>query len=373
MTENTVLNRTAVSGNQLGYRPALDGLRALAIAPLVTVHAFGWPKQGSLGVDIFFVLSGFLITTLLLEERASTGTISFRGFYRRRAARLVPALALLLAIYAIGDRFAHPLAIVFAMTFTMNIGDIVTTSWAVPGIGHLWSLAQEEQFYLVWPPLLLFVTRVRPALLTRVIGVMILLVVIEKIALLGSGADTQRIYMGPDSHADPILIGCLFGALFSSGVRGRLSRLAGPAVVLVIASFVASEWFSFLAVRSPLRTVFAFACGVLVFSAASAPSWTSFALSFRPFTSLGRISYSLYLWHLLVLTALAAANRTGHRPSGPAAAAVALSIIIAAASFYVVEQPLRRRWRGKALSHPSLTESSHTSGIRPVASLHGAQ
>jgi peptidoglycan/LPS O-acetylase OafA/YrhL len=359
--------------NQLGYRPALDGLRALAIAPVVTVHAFGWPKQGSLGVDIFFVLSGFLITTLLLEERASSGTLSFRGFYRRRAARLLPALGLLLALFAIGGGRSHPLPILFAATFTTNIGNIATTSWAVPWLGHLWSLAQEEQFYLLWPPLLLLVMRLRPALLTRVIGVLILLAVIDKIALLGLGADTQRIYMGPDSHADPILIGCLFGALFSSGFRGWLSRLAGPAVVLIIASLAASEWFSFLDLRSPLRTLFAFACGVLVFSAASASSWTSFAFSLLPATFLGQISYSLYLWHSFMLTALAAADRVGHRQPGPAAVAVALSILIAAASFHLVERPLRRRWRGNDRSHPSLPESSQASGLRPVASLHGVQ
>ena len=353
------------TSNQLGYRPALDGIRALAIAPVVSVHAFGWPKQGSLGVDIFFVLSGFLITALLLEERVSTGTISFRGFYRRRAARLLPALALLLAVLAIGGGFLHPLTLVFAATFTMNIGNIVTTSWAVPWLGHLWSLAQEEQFYLLWPPLLLLVMRLRPALLTRVIGALILLAVLDKIVLLGLGADTQRIYMGPDSHADPILIGCLFGALFSSGFRGWLSRLAGPAAILVIASLAASEWFSFLDLRSPLRSLFAVACGVLVFSAASATTWTSFALSLRPATFVGQISYSLYLWHLFMLTAIAATDRVGHREAGPAVVAVALSTVIAAASFYLVEQPLRRRWRGKIQSHPSLQGSTHQD-LRPA-------
>ena len=96
---------------KLGYRPALDGVRALAIAPVVTLHAFGWPRNESLGVEIFFVLSGFLITILLLEERVATGTISLLSFYRRRAVRLVPALVLMLAVYAIVAHGAHAWAL----------------------------------------------------------------------------------------------------------------------------------------------------------------------------------------------------------------------------------------------------------------------
>src|SRR3989442_14098879 len=131
------------SVRRLGYQPALDGVRGLAIGPVVALHAFGWPRQGSLGVDVFFVLSGFLITTLLLEERSDTGAISFSRFYRRRAARLLPGLLLLLAVYAAVTRGAHASALFFAATYTTNIAHLT----GHPGpyeLGPLWSLAQED-------------------------------------------------------------------------------------------------------------------------------------------------------------------------------------------------------------------------------------
>jgi peptidoglycan/LPS O-acetylase OafA/YrhL len=166
---------------KLRYRPALDGVRALAIAPVVTMHAFGWPREGSLGVEIFFVLSGFLITTLLLEERGRTGAISLARFYRRRAARLVPGLVLMLAVYAIVTRGTHAWALLFALTYTSNIATLADPTAMPWSLGHLWSLAQEEQFYLLWPPLLLLLlTRIRPALLPKALALLIIAVVIEK-------------------------------------------------------------------------------------------------------------------------------------------------------------------------------------------------
>jgi peptidoglycan/LPS O-acetylase OafA/YrhL len=108
---------------RLGYRPALDGLRGIAIALVIGIHAFGWPADGQLGVDLFFVLSGFLITTLLLEERAAHGRVSFRGFYERRARRLLPALAAMLAVFLIASEFASSadMSALLGLGFTMNI------------------------------------------------------------------------------------------------------------------------------------------------------------------------------------------------------------------------------------------------------------
>src|SRR5919204_5032700 len=94
------LSRLAV---KLGYRPALDGVRAIAIGLVVSMHAFGWPGNGALGVDLFFVLSGFLITSLLLQEHVETGRVSLPGFYRRRALRLLPALFVMLAAYGTAE------------------------------------------------------------------------------------------------------------------------------------------------------------------------------------------------------------------------------------------------------------------------------
>ena len=176
------------SAVRLGYQPALDGVRALAIAPVVALHAFGWPSEGSLGVDLFFVLSGFLITVLLLEEAASRGTFSLRRFWRRRAARLVPGLLLMLAVYVIFSRGSHPWAVAFGATYTANVATVIDPN-AIPwSLGHLWSLAQEEQFYLLWPVILLMFLRTRPDLLPPVIIGLVAAVVVEKIALLAAGA-----------------------------------------------------------------------------------------------------------------------------------------------------------------------------------------
>jgi peptidoglycan/LPS O-acetylase OafA/YrhL len=156
---------------KLGYVPALDGIRAIAIALVVVVHATRRPPSGNLGVDLFFVLSGFLITTILLEERATRGHVPLSAFYRRRALRLVPALVVMLGCFLLvstvlalvrGTSLHEPvLGVAAGLGYFSNIviaaGD---RPFAMPSpIHHLWSLAEEEQFYLVWPLVLFVVLR----------------------------------------------------------------------------------------------------------------------------------------------------------------------------------------------------------------------
>jgi peptidoglycan/LPS O-acetylase OafA/YrhL len=333
---------------ELGYRPALDGIRALAIAPVVALHAFGWPQKGSLGVDLFFVLSGFLITTILLEERLKTGTISFANFYRRRAARLVPGLLVMLATYALVTGGAHGWAVLFGATYTANIASVINSD-AIPwSLGHLWSLAQEEQFYLVWPALLLLVTRARFALLTPIIVLLTAGVIVEKFVLLATGAGETRIYYAPDTHADPILVGCLAGTLFVSGRVSVRSRLLGPlGLAAVVACVVVSQWSPLFTSISPLRTAFALACALLILGVLEADR-VARLLSAKPFVFVGRISYSLYLWHVPILAAMTATAHDG-RPAR-SAVAVLVIVLVATASFYLVEQPLRQRWRRRSPS-----------------------
>ena len=132
---------------RLGYRPALDGVRGVAIAAVVAFHAFGWPNAGYLGVDLFFVLSGFLITTLLLEERAERGTVSLVAFYRRRALRLLPGLFAMLAIvvpvslavaWGNPDRLDRTLLVAGAgLGYATNFL-LAGAGNQVPALGHLW-------------------------------------------------------------------------------------------------------------------------------------------------------------------------------------------------------------------------------------------
>src|SRR5437764_78652 len=152
---------------RLGYRPALDGVRGMAILAVLafhTHHLFGWSllRGGNIGVDVFFVLSGFLITTLLLEEWEGTRIISLKSFYWRRALRLIPALVLLLtALYFLSDvlflraeandtRRAIPVAFVYASDLALAVFNL-----RLGALQHTWSLAMEEHFYLIWPVLLL--------------------------------------------------------------------------------------------------------------------------------------------------------------------------------------------------------------------------
>jgi peptidoglycan/LPS O-acetylase OafA/YrhL len=344
---------------KLGYRPALDGVRALAIVPVVALHAFGWPRDGSLGVEIFFVLSGFLITTLLLEERVVTGTISFARFYRRRAARLVPGLVLMLAVYAIVARGAHAQALFFGLTYTSNIATVIDANAMPWSLGHLWSLAQEEQFYLLWPPLLLLLMRAPTRFLPKALALLLLAVMLERLSLVAHGSDIQRIYFAPDTHAEPILVGCLFGTLHSRWSPAAVRSWGGPAALaIVVGSILASQWVWIFSPLSPIRTVFFFACGFLILAAGQGDVLVR-ALGNRALTFLGRISYSLYLWHVPVLAA-AGATAYDHR-LGRSSAAILVAIGIATASFFFVEQPLRRRWR-----HPRPAPEETAPESKPV-------
>jgi peptidoglycan/LPS O-acetylase OafA/YrhL len=329
---------------KLGYRPALDGLRALAIIPVIGLHAFGWPREGSLGVDLFFVLSGFLITVLLLEERRATGKTSLRRFWRRRAARLAPALLVMLGLYAVVGRGSHTWALLFGATYTSNVATAIDPNVMPWSLGHLWSLAQEEQFYVLWPLMLLAILRLRPRLLTRILAALVMAVVIEKVALVASGAPWERLYFGPDTHADPILIGCLFGSVFATkGIpRGVSRRGTGfVAMLAIVAIFVLPRNISPFEATSPLRTLFAIVGGLLILATING-GLTSRLLSLRPLVFTGRISYSLYLWHVPILGALGA-TAYDDRPMG-SALAVAVTVGVAATCYSIIERPLRRRW-----------------------------
>src|SRR5262249_10444122 len=212
----------------LGYRPWLDGLRGLAILMVLAFHCRLLPG-GSLGVDIFFVLSGFLITSLLVEEWERRGTISFKHFYLRRALRLLPAflltlLACAVAIWIWGSR--EELA-------TLGRESLVAicyiSNWpalhqvGMPHLGHTWSLSLEEQFYFLWPLLLWLMLWLRlprrrliAVLVAGIVACAVLRFTLYRLNCVPGpekAANVLRLYMGLDTRADALLVGCVTGLL----------------------------------------------------------------------------------------------------------------------------------------------------------------
>lgn len=321
----------------LGHRPELDGLRGVAVLLVIGAHArvVGLAGDGYIGVEMFFALSGFLITALLLQERSTSGTVSLRGFYRRRALRLLPAVAALLVVVALFGDDPTRRAIIPAALYFANIAN---ASNDLGGLTHTWSLSLEEQFYAVWPVAFAAVVAlsrwVRPVVLVMAGAAALTLLRYIDDGMWGSVA----------SRADAMLAGCAVGFAYRYGWRWPF-----PAWVawLPIVSLLALE----MPTGHPYRyavgvTGAAWASALLVVAVASRPPrW----LEGRALMEVGRRSYGLYLWHLPLLYALptAAAWR---------AAAVALSFAAAWASYRWIEAPFlaRKRPNSDAVDPPAV-------------------
>jgi peptidoglycan/LPS O-acetylase OafA/YrhL len=305
---------------KLGYVPALDGVRGIAILGVVLFHLFGFMPGGFLGVDLFFVLSGFLITTLLLED----GTLA--RFYSRRVRRLVPALVVLLVICSpLGWRLIAESVYLGNFFGAFGSGHINET-----GLGPLWSLAEEEQFYLVWPLLLLVLGGSRRRLIVG-LSVLFVLLVCYRAGLAWSGVSMRRLYYAPDTHADGLVLGCL-----AALVRPKVTSVYGR-VGLVVAAlfyFVGAWTKPWIAYGLP---IFEIASVLLIVAAADGllPE-----LKLRLLVWLGLISYSLYLWNQPVRFYF-----QSRHPWIELAVAVGIAVF----SYQFVEQPFRKR---RLASHP---------------------
>jgi peptidoglycan/LPS O-acetylase OafA/YrhL len=356
----------------LGYEPALDGLRGIAITLVIGFHAFGIPRDGFLGVDLFFVLSGFLITSILLGEQTSRGRISLSRFYVRRALRLVPALLVFLVVSLLanllvaGARHQFGTAVVVDLLHDSAVAAFYVSNFvlagggadALPtGLGHLWSLAAEEQFYLLWPILLVCGLARRRRWAAIVLIAAIAFVAVRQFQLVLSGVPGHRLDFGPDTRSGSILVGCLFAVLRANASGGRrlasVTRVVLPFALVLSFVIVCADLGRTLYI-GPL-TLFAFCSGVLVVAVLDERCAVRRWLSRRPLVYLGRLSYSLYLWHLLIFTALGVAlvGANGAAGAPRATAAVAASLIAAALSYHFVEIPfLRRKRAGQTPDRP---------------------
>ena len=329
------------------YRPEIDGLRAIAVVPVLLFHAaFPGFENGYLGVDIFFVISGFLIAGLLLDERERTGTISLPRFYARRIRRIIPALVVVVvATAALALAFLTPLrmqelasSIVAAFTFSANFWfwsqDVYfATEAAEQPLIHLWSLAVEEQFYVIFPILILLWVRVpdRTLQLTFVAVAVISLAISHVISL----EDPRAAFFRPDTRAWEILLGVICAFWRDRNVPGFLA----PAGLLLIGL----SFFVLPGPEAPSLQTLPVAIGTALFLVSgSGQTGVGRLLAAAPFVWVGLISYSLYLWHQPLL-AIARIQSSGTLSVSATAAILIVSFILAWATWHYVEQPARKR------------------------------
>lgn len=344
--------------SRLGYRPELDGLRGIAILLVLLIHVLNWPRGGLLGVDIFFTLSGFLITTLLLEEWQAHGSISLAKFYLRRYFRLFPALAALIAAYVLfvvafgkGDIGLRLGGAVYGITYVSNWVMAFNRPYPEWEIGHLWSLAVEEQFYLIWPALLVLLLKRGIGLkgMRWVLVAMIAAVVVWRSFLAMQGVDDSRLYFATDTRFDQLLLGCLAGTVYVSGRTKRQSgRLSKPLTIAATAAAGFLVWRFFV---GNLQSSWSFTLGFTLFGVATAVTiygcvtgsmpWLQRLLGARALVFLGTISYSLYLWHVAASVFMRDVLELSHW--GAVVLQLALALAAACGSYYLIELPFLRR------------------------------
>jgi peptidoglycan/LPS O-acetylase OafA/YrhL len=355
--------------------PALDGIRAVAVGLVLAEHG-GIPgvPGGFLGVDVFFVLSGFLITSLLLDEHRNTGRIGVAGFWIRRARRLLPALiVMVLAVVAARELFSpestatlrdDAVASFFWVSnwaFVAQRTDYFAQGTPPSPLQHTWSLGVEEQYYILWPLLLIAVAALFWARLRLAIFVLATVgVVASAVAaiVLTTDASLNRIYFGADTRAQALLVGAAAAALLvrdwsvlNDGgtlirtrwghVVARILPFIGLAVLAAAAHYATGEIRDF---RSGLLIVVALAA-VLVVAPVALDQGGPVArvLALRPLVWLGAISYGVYLWHWPIFLALNG-ERTGWSGWPLFAIRCAATVGVATTSWWLLEQPIRR-WR----------------------------
>jgi peptidoglycan/LPS O-acetylase OafA/YrhL len=353
-------------GHAFSYLPALDGLRGLSVAAVLFFHA-GHLRGGFLGVDLFFALSGFLITTLLIREVETTGRVDLKKFWGRRMKRLMPAaLATLvittLLLYRYGQVAEQAAAVKdgpWAQFYLANWHQLSGSSgyWAsfeLPRVfSHMWSLAIEEQFYMVWPVVLLGCARAGWRNQRVLVGIILAGCVasVATMILLYDRADPTRVYMGSDTRAASILVGALFATSFLRRAVAAVHRAIGPAlqwVCVVLAVALGIGWALIDGPASPWLFqggMFAHStvAAVLVACCAHTPDeWVSKVLGTAPLRLLGTLSYSLYLWHWPIYVLLDE-ERTGTSGWSLVALRIGVSLAAAIASKVLVEDPVRFR------------------------------
>ena len=368
----------------LGYRPSFDGIRGVGVLLIMGAHSFiaGLTAAGILALQSFFVLSGFLITVLLVREFDRNGRIDLKNFYARRALRLLPAFLLFLGVFTVLVAFTFPdflrmqhnRAALAALFYFHNWAFIYGWVNQATVIGHCWSLSVEEQFYLIWPVALILLLRL-PVSRATMIGIVAMGSVasmVERVVLLRLAGPSWRVTLGSDMHADALLLGCALGLAACWGFlpqrRGLLRVIKSCAFV----SLVFLAWHSVRMVRwdptffgtlelsggQGLRVA---GLGLMFLTLLTSPPKLAIRLLEAPLIVwFGRRSYSIYLWHLGI-NAYCLIKFPELGQLWIAVVGAILSVSIAAASFRWVETPfLRMKTRFTAEPSAALTVQAQT-------------
>jgi peptidoglycan/LPS O-acetylase OafA/YrhL len=362
-----------VPPGRLPYMLGIDGLRAIAVMAVLFYHAdFVWARGGFLGVEVFFVISGYLITSLLLVEWLRTGTIGLKSFWLRRARRLLPAATLLVLGVSVAS------LLIYRDALERMLGDVVAamayvTNWFLivrdvsyfesfgrpPLLQHMWSLAVEEQFYILWPLIFTFgfmILKGRdPKRSIRSFFAIVVVGIVASTLLMGflhtPFEDPSRVYYGTDTRAAGILVGVALSLVW---IPWRLPPTipTRQRVVLNIAGFGALAALIVIFATADEFSTLLFRGGFLVTSLVTA---AVIAVTVHPAASLGRIlenpvmkwigtrSYGIYLWHWPVFMVLRPGVDVADRPYLTFAVRLALTLAIAEVSYRYVESPIRRK------------------------------
>jgi peptidoglycan/LPS O-acetylase OafA/YrhL len=344
----------------MNHRPDVQALRAFSICSLLGLHLVSWPSGGALGVDVFFVVSGFLITTLLMREFTRTGRISLRDFYARRARRILPAAVLVIVVTSALSIVVFGWAALPWLTEHGFASLFFFENWVLVGKGwdqtyltdpyspfqQYWSLSVEEQFYLVWPLLLISLLAVRRVAARRAVGAALLVTIVLSLGSAASSRDLYVSYHATNDRAWQLAAGALLAVLgwqpvVTANVRGLILGFAFAAIAGVL---VTADGPGVYPGRPASVAVVGLTGMILVFGAGPTAG-IGRLIAWRPVQYLGDLSYSLYLWNWPILVLL---FEWTDRTRRSVLFAGVLILLVSVMSYHLVEQPIRRsNWLGR--------------------------